>query len=682
MTIKDFFSGLLSKSNNSTAQGWNFILQSAGYNTRKNQVYYFGIIFSAVDAIGKAVQNTDYGLFKKVGDEWEEVEDHEAIKLLKTPNNIHSDRDFLYLMSSHIDLSGQAFLYPVRTKMSSKRIVELRMLVPSNVRTKESYENLIDGYEWIVGTKKVNFKPEDLINILRPDPTNPVQGLSTIGKARYEGDNELNSQELNASFYANGGLPSGVITTDNALEADVFKRLKMQIKRQYEGVSNAYKIMFLTHGMNYNSIQPTQRDMEYVAQRKLNRDQILAIFQVPKSVVAVSDQLNKSVSEVELRAFMSNTVEPRVKMIFEKLNRFYLPLFEGTEDMMFRYKSPVPEDKEFVLNEKIASVRRWRTPNEIRREEGLEDIEGGDTIDQPFSLNFTPIDDEEPKKSLKSTSLLEKKAENEQVKLLVQATHQENEHVHKIEELPKPGEQDNDDAENYTKRRNRYIQVKEYKFSLELNALFIDLAKSIARKPVKKSIEEDIENSPEMIFSKVMPEKDKMSQWKTLLYLLLLKNNTEIWQTATKQLSEVFKYNKVPVEGGIASLVSQRSQISSKSISDTLLKRIRDDIDNSIKEGDIDLRKIQKNIVNLVGDIKEWKAEQIARSELAWAYGEANHKTFLDNGVKQVKWVVGGGACKICEPNAGQIVDIGKTFPSGHTNEPAHINCRCMTLAI
>jgi len=688
MTIKDFISGLFSKSNG----GWNYFYSSAPYSSKASQEYYFGIIFSCTDAIAKAVQNVEYGLYKKKGDDYEEVTDHPAIKLLKTPNVIHSDRDFLYTFSSHIDLYGQSFLWPIRTCMSSKNIVELRILNASNVHTIPSDENLIDGYKWKTGTKTRDFEPQELVNILRPDPIDMINGLSTIQKAKYEGDNELNSQKLNASFYENGGLPSGVISTDSAVDQKTFDMIKRRVKQQYEGVKNSYKVMFLTHGANYKAIQPTQRDMEYVSQRKLNRDQILSIFQVPGSVIAVSENSNRAVAEVELRAFMENTVEPRLRFIFDKLNRFYLPMFEGTEGMELRFESVVPADRQFELLEKVQSVRKWRTPNEIRASEGLEPIEGGDGLDSATNFSFNPADTSSDEDiSGDDTSDDKNKAENKALETLAQAWSKEKEctdcnkgdHKTKLEELPKPSDQSNKKDREYTRRRNSYISAKEKKFALELNQHVSFLIRDIKKESIKmvKGIEEDFELTPQVVESKILPDDEKIEQWKTMLFLMILKNNTQIWKTASKQMNDVYGYKEIEVDRLVSNFISDRANFTSKSVSTTIFKQIRTSIDNAVKNGEIDLRKIKDIVVDNMRDVKDWKAEQIARTELAWSYSEVQMKTYKENGVEKVKWVCGGNPCEICATNCGEEVELNKSFSSGHTNEPAHINCMCMVVA-
>lgn len=83
--------------------------------------------------------------------------------------------------------------------------------------------------------------------------------------------------------------------------------------------------------------------------------------------------------------------------------------------------------------------------------------------------------------------------------------------------------------------------------------------------------------------------------------------------------------------------------------------------------------------INSVLDIPDWRAETIARTELSWAYNQANEKAYRDGGVTRVKWlaVVDSHTCPTCKGRNGEVYDL-EDLP----NIPAHPRCRCTTVAI
>jgi SPP1 gp7 family putative phage head morphogenesis protein len=409
--------------------------------------------------------------------------------------------------------------------------------------------------------------------------------------------------------------------------------------------------------------------MQYVEQRKLNRDQILSIFKVPKSILAVSDNVNKATAEAENIAFAKVVIKPRLELIFDKLNRFLLPLFEGTEGMEFRFENPITEDKEFTLKEKSASVNVWRTINEIRQDEGLDPVEGGDEL--PLTTLITNSDEQSP------TPNSEKDDEEEEEKGI--------EHKHKTKELlPDPKDVKGKKNKEYIKRRNAYIKYKETQYSLALLQHFNFLIADIRKAPIKKELEdpaEQFEYTDEQVFEKIMPDKEKRKQWEMLLLLLVLQNNTQIFKTNLKQLNEVYGLD-IQMNDLTENFISRRAVFTAKSVNDTVYKTIKKVINDDVKNGITDIGQIKKDIGFLLKDAKAWKVEQIAQTEMAWAYGEASYKTYKENGIEQVQWLCGSDPCEVCATNCGEIVKLNAMFSSGHIHEPVHPNCRCSVLPV
>ncbi len=669
MNLKSIFTSLFSKKE----VGWNSVFSSLPtLGTKTNRELYFGIIFSCIDAIATSVSEVPFGLYrKKNSNEWEQIDKHPVLDLLNKPNDLQTATDFIYLMSTHIDTNGQALIYPVRSAIGSRSITQMQLLNPNGITTlvkKNSPIVEVLGYKYIKDGLSYTFDKTELINVLRPNPFSQHLGISTIQMARFDATNELNSIQMNNAFYEHGASPSGVLKTEQAISQEDFDKLKARIKAQYEGKNNAFKMMFLTHGLDYTAVTPTQRDMQYVEQRKLNRDQILAIFKVPKSVIAVSDSVNKATAEAENLSFAKVVIKPRLELIFDKLNRFVLPLFAGTEDMELRFDNPVDEDKDFTLKEKVASVNTWKTVNEVRQSEGLEPIEGGD--DLPLTNLFNTNSDEQ------DSTLDKDKEQNEKEK-----------HIHLDKELlPNVDDVKGKKNKEYTKRRNAYITYKENQYSLALLQHFNFLLADIKKAPIKKELESDdpaekFEYTDDQVFEKIMPDKEKRQQWETLLLLLVLQNNTQIWKTNLKQLNEVYGLD-ITLDNLTENFISRRATFTCKSVSDTVYKTIKGVINKDVAKGVTDLGQIKKDIGFLLSDQKAWKVDQIAQTEVSWAYGEASYKTYEQNKVEKVQWLCGAAPCEICAGNAGQIVQIGQTFNSGHTHEPVHPHCKCSVLPV
>lgn len=353
---------------------------NSGERSFTKRDYFTGIIYSCIDAIAQATASTGFELYRKDA----EVEKHPALDLLRRPNSFQSAVDLMYLISAYIDAQGRAFIYPVPNKSNNagvvKNPVELWALDPSRIKTIAG-AGFIQGYTYRNPQGvEIPFGTGELICIQRPHPFNQYEGVSTIEMARLTIEADLNAQYFNRAFFANSATPDGALSTTQIVDDDVWKRLKQQWEEQYNGVNNAHKTLLLEGGLTYQPFQPTQRDMEFVKQREFSRDEILAIFKVPKTILAITDDVNRANAETSDYVFASRVVKPRLELIFEKLNRFLLPMFDASEGLELVYDDPVPDNKELELAEDVQSVNKWLTINEVRAKRGYEPIEGGDVL--------------------------------------------------------------------------------------------------------------------------------------------------------------------------------------------------------------------------------------------------------------------------------------------------------------
>jgi SPP1 gp7 family putative phage head morphogenesis protein len=85
------------------------------------------------------------------------------------------------------------------------------------------------------------------------------------------------------------------------------------------------------------------------------------------------------------------------------------------------------------------------------------------------------------------------------------------------------------------------------------------------------------------------------------------------------------------------------------------------------------VKRIQK-----VMDIPEWRAEMIARTEIAWAFNRANNAAMKEAGVTRVRYlaVIDSRTCPVCKEDHNKIFDL-----SNAPQPPRHPRCRCQLLS-
>jgi hypothetical protein len=116
--------------------------------------------------------------------------------------------------------------------------------------------------------------------------------------------------------------------------------------------------------------------------------------------------------------------------------------------------------------------------------------------------------------------------------------------------------------------------------------------------------------------------------------------------------------------------------IVSKTIAKAGYDRIGTALSDSIAAG-FSPGRAAKIIAAKIGDPA--RALTIAITEQNRAVSMATMQNYQRFGLEKMEWS-GAMPCEICAKNEGQVVAIGQPFNSGHTQPPAHPNCRCALL--
>lgn len=203
----------------------------------------------------------------------------------------------------------------------------------------------------------------------------------------------LGADRLANNLYANGGLPSGVLTAPGSLSDEAFKRLKESWQENHSGRKTGGTAI-LEEGTSYLPISFSPDVLQFLESRKFSVLEIARFLGLPPTKLfdgesATYNNIEHSNLEVAvdtLDAWARNLeMEADIKLIgsngFASGNKTEMDLyavFRG--DMATR-------SQYFTRMMQSAAI----TPNEIREKEGLNPYEGGDRYFVATN-NFTPAD--------------------------------------------------------------------------------------------------------------------------------------------------------------------------------------------------------------------------------------------------------------------------------------------------
>lgn len=686
---------------------------------------YESWVYTCINAIAQEVASVRLKLYKKKyirGElEIDEVTEHEALSLLYSVNPYSNYYLHIYETVIYLYLLGEAYWAVLR---NGQKPVSLWTLRPDYMTVVPSAEKLIAMYRYRVAANNVmELQPEDVIPFRLPNPKTPYRGQSPVQSAARAVDTDKFSADWNRNFFFNSAIPNLIMTTDKDLKEDAVNRLLAMWVAKFQGTANAHKVAFLTSGFKPTVIGQTGREMDFIEQRKAMRDEILAMFKVPKTVLGLSEDVNRANAEATNLAFLGRTVTPAIKMLIAHLNEFYLREW-ADEDLFFDFDDPSPEDTDLKMKIYESGLKNgWLTINEVRERENLDPVQGGDVV--YLSNLLTPIDNvgkaptqtnqpvQEPNKGILG---LFKKDKQTTTELPVTKS---NKNRRKFN-VPIPPIGLNKLREE---RLNMEIKTDLIKLvSLSMNLKADEVTPSDKKKEIKDAYwykmisQTDVweQKMKEMLYTDFAKQEKEVlhniseakginlygrkAQVDSLLFdesafdVQMKKEFAKLVQSMLEERAiEVFNFmglsnGRLNIHTSTATHFLNTDGLAFvQGINDTTRENLRDQLVNGLREGE-SIAQLKERVNGVFIDAKGQRAEKIARTEVLRSTNFATVEAYRQSNVVEAKeWLTALDPCPICAPLDGQTVPLNGKFltPDGAIDfPPEHPNCRCTTIPV
>lgn len=339
--------------------------------------YYRSFPKTAIDAIAMRVSQIEFQLKDGNGDL---IEHHWILDLLNHPNDDMTGDELIRRISSYLDLVGRA---PIFAPRMGKIVEGLIPLPPVNFKAQLDKQGSVVQYVLQNGGEPKAYEKETVVFFRTFNPVNVYDGFSTTRAAIYAIETLFELENWEYQNIKNGANPTYGISYDKDLNQQQLDQIRTRLAQIMGGSNNAGAQLLLANGGKYFPTGLSLADFSASDMKSALRDIILGYYGVPKAVLGISDDVNRANGESGISTFYSNVIDPRMRLICDGFQEFLVrPFFK---DYTLTYKNPIPEDK--LNNAKIFQLasagKAWMTPNEIRKIDGLEEIDGGDDLTAP-----------------------------------------------------------------------------------------------------------------------------------------------------------------------------------------------------------------------------------------------------------------------------------------------------------
>lgn len=333
--------------------------ETNGVDPRKAMAVYSGWVYGCVRAIAEEIGQAQLKLYKfnKEGKK-EEILTHPVLDILDGVNSFQSGYDFRYIVAADLELTGDAFIFLDGVKNENDKPQALYVLSPAEIKIKKGdFRNPIASYIYTPpnGGKAVEFQPYQILHLKYPNPLDPSRGMGTVSAIAQWIDSDNYATEYNRLFFLKGAKIGGILETTANMTPEQLKRLKASFEDTYGGLDNSHKVALMPPGIKYTPMGETQKEMDFNAGQSRLRDNILAGFRVPKTILgAAESETNRATAETANYVFAARTITPKLKMIAAYLNEFFVPRFG--EGIYVEFENIIPEDRAQTIAELTATT--------------------------------------------------------------------------------------------------------------------------------------------------------------------------------------------------------------------------------------------------------------------------------------------------------------------------------------
>lgn len=200
-----------------------------------------------------------------------------------------------------------------------------------------------------------------------------------------------------ATFFKNDASPSGVLKTASDYDAVADKAMKESWIAAHSG-ANKNSIAVLWKGMEFQKIGMTSEEAQFLESRRYQRSDIANIFGIP---VYLLNDLEKGASFASVeqvnKSLIDFTFRPWAKRIEQCIRRDLIADPE-TYSAEFSFDALLRgSTKERYEAHQLALLNGWKNVNEVRRDENMNPIPGGETY--RVQMQNVPINGAPPTQS-------------------------------------------------------------------------------------------------------------------------------------------------------------------------------------------------------------------------------------------------------------------------------------------
>jgi HK97 family phage portal protein len=351
----------------------------AGVDINEITVLSIPAFFHGIRLYGQTLGNQKWDLIHHLDNNSIEIARKHPVHALlhNRPNEFQSSAEFRETIIGHALVYGGGFAYIERN--GNYRPTALLPLLPD--RTRPQLDQGKFNYLTIVNGKQITLEPDEVFHI-RGFSMNGTSGVPLVQIMKDTLGLTKAQEEFACKFYGNGANMGGFFEMPGSLTVQAQQNLKDSMRREYGGLGNAFKHIFLEDGVKYHQLGTDPDKAQFIEGRQFQLSEIARVLGLPCHLLYdLSRSTNNNIEHQGIEVVTYSFAPWAGKLCDEANNKL---LYESEKDDYETRIDLTPLMKGDALTQAQTDQIRFNTlaitPNEIRAKDGRNPIDGGNDL--------------------------------------------------------------------------------------------------------------------------------------------------------------------------------------------------------------------------------------------------------------------------------------------------------------
>lgn len=359
-------------------------------NIRGTNALKEATVFACIKILSEAVAKLPLKVYRETGKGIEKATDHPLYPLLKTrPNPYMTAFDMFKAVEVQRNLHGNAYIVPEIIQSGPNR-GKIRWLWPVDAKAVEIWvdnrglfgqKNRV-WYVVRVGGEEIKLTPDEIVH-LKAMTLDGIVGVSPLDYLRWLVEAGAAGTKHIRDFFKQGLMVKGIVHYTGDLNPEAEERFRKRFEQMAAGLKNAHRVALLPIGYQFQPLELSMTDAQFLETAQLTIRQIANAFGVKMHQLNDLSRATHTNIEQQQKQFYADTLQAILTQYEQELTyKLFTPSeIEQGYYVKFNVDSIVRSDIKTRYEAYQKGIQGgFLTPNEVRAWEELPPEPGGDTL--------------------------------------------------------------------------------------------------------------------------------------------------------------------------------------------------------------------------------------------------------------------------------------------------------------